>query len=76
MSRDTILFDINETVLDLSSLKMKFKTVLGGESVTVTWFSMRLHTSTVCALTATKTDFATLAGTGDVADQIITRDNE
>jgi 2-haloacid dehalogenase len=63
MARDTILFDINETVLDLGSLKPKFKAAFGGESVTATWFSMLLHTSTVCALTATKSDFATLAGT-------------
>ena len=63
MSPDTILFDINETVLDLSSLKPKFKAAFGDESVTATWFSMLLHTSTVCALTSTKTDFATLAGT-------------
>ncbi len=63
MSCDTILFDINETVLDLSSMEPQFKAAFGGESVTATWFSMLLHTSTVCALTATKTDFATLAGT-------------
>ena len=44
-------------------MKPKFKAAFGGESVTATWFSMLLHTSTVCALTATKTDFATLAGT-------------
>ena len=62
MPRDTILFDINETVLDLSSLKPKFKAVFGDEAVTATWFSMLLHTSTVCALTGVKTDFATLAG--------------
>ena len=63
MPRDTILFDINETLLDLSSLKPKFKTAFGDEAVTATWFSMLLHTSTVCALTGIKTDFATLAGT-------------
>jgi len=62
MPRDTILFDINETVLDLSSLKPKFRAAFGDESVTATWFSMLLHTSTVCALTDVKTDFATLAG--------------
>ena len=62
MPRDTILFDINETVLDLSSLKPKFKAAFGDEAVTATWFSMLLHTSTVCALTDVKTDFATLAG--------------
>ena len=61
MSRDTILFDINETVLDLSSLKPKFQAALGDESFTATWFSMLLHTSTVCALTDTRTDFAALA---------------
>ena len=63
MSRDTILFDINETVLDLGSLKPKFKAAFGDEAVTATWFSMLLHTSTVCILTDTKSNFATLAGT-------------
>jgi 2-haloacid dehalogenase len=63
MARDTVLFDINETVLDLSSLKPKFKAAYGDESVMDTWFSMLLHTSTVCALTGTKADFATLART-------------
>ena len=62
MPRDTILFDINETVLDLSSLKPKFRAAFGDEAVTATWFSMLLHTSTVCTLTDVKTDFATLAG--------------
>jgi 2-haloacid dehalogenase len=71
MPRDTILFDINETVLDLSSLKPRFKAALGSESATATWFSMLLHTSTVCALTATRTDFATLAGT--ILDAIAAR---
>jgi 2-haloacid dehalogenase len=62
MPRDTILFDINETILDLTSLKPKFKAAFGDEAVTATWFSMLLHTSTVCVLTDIKTDFATLAG--------------
>ena len=63
MPRDTILFDINETVLDLSSLKPKFKLAFGAEAVTATWFSMLLHTSTVCTLADVKTNFAHLAGT-------------
>lgn len=62
MQRETILFDINETVLDLSVLKPKFKKVFGNESVTSTWFSMLLHSSTVCILTGVKTNFSTLAG--------------
>lgn len=62
MPRDTILFDINETVLDLSSLKPKLKAAFGDEAVTATWFSMLLHASTVCVLTDVKTNFASLAG--------------
>ncbi len=63
MARDTILFDINETVLDLASLRPKFEAVFGDAAVTSTWFAMLLHTSTVCALTGVKTGFAALAGT-------------
>jgi 2-haloacid dehalogenase len=63
MKRHTILFDINETVLDLSTLKPKFKTAFGDESVMATWFSMLLHSSTVCIMTDVHTNFATLAGT-------------
>ena len=63
MPRDTILFDINETVLDLGSLKPKFKAAFGDEAVTATWFSMLLHASTVCILTDVRSYFAALAGT-------------
>jgi len=63
MPRDTILFDINETVLDLSTLKPRFKAAFGDEAVAATWFSMLLHASTVCIVTDVKTNFATLAGT-------------
>ena len=63
MSRDTILFDINETVLDLSSLKPLFAESFGSTAVTATWFSMLLHSSNVCALTSVRSDFGSLAGT-------------
>ncbi len=63
MKRNIILFDINETVLNLSTLKPKFKATFGDESVIATWFSMLLHSSTVCIMTGVKTNFATLAGT-------------
>lgn len=62
MRRNTILFDINETVLDLSSLKPLFERNFGAASVTPTWFSMLLHSSNVCALTGVKSDFGSLAG--------------
>ena len=61
MARDTILFDINETVLDLASLQPRFEAVFGDGSITARWFAMLLHSSTVSALTGVKTGFAELA---------------
>lgn len=60
--RDTILFDINETVLDLTSLRPRFAAAFGDEAVTPLWFAMLLHSSTVCAITNVATRFADLAG--------------
>lgn len=62
MQRDTVLFDINETVLDLASLRPIFAAALGDPALVSTWFVMLLHTSTVCTLTGVKTGFAELAG--------------
>ena len=59
--QQTILFDINETVLDLSSLKSKFVAVFGSEEALPLWFAKLLHTSTVCIVTNVISDFATLA---------------
>lgn len=61
MNQKVILFDINETVLNLSILKGKFKIAFGDEGLMATWFSMLLHSSTVCIVTEVKSDFATLA---------------
>lgn len=61
MNEETILFDINETVLNLECLKPKFNAVFGHTIFTSTWFSMLLHASTVCLVTQVKTDFASLA---------------
>ncbi|MFC1233482.1 haloacid dehalogenase type II [Vibrio sp. F74] len=61
MMQKTILFDINETVLDLSSLKPDFVTVFGSEEALPLWFAKLLHTSTVCIATNVSSDFATLA---------------
>lgn len=62
MNKQTILFDINETVLDLSTLKSKFIAAFGDQSAMAVWFSMLLHSSTVCVVTGVQTDFAALAG--------------
>ncbi|MBV7314679.1 haloacid dehalogenase type II [Shewanella sp. NIFS-20-20] len=61
MKRHTILFDINETVLDLGGLSSHFASVFGDSALMPGWFSNLLHSSTVCALTGVKSDFAALA---------------
>lgn len=61
MPSQTILFDVNETVLDLSLLKPKFLQYYGHEIHMNTWFSMLLHSSTVCLATGTTSDFKSLA---------------
>jgi 2-haloacid dehalogenase len=61
MKQTTILFDINETVLNLNVLRPKFKSIFGDECYTDTWFSMLLHASTVSMITGVKTNFATLS---------------
>jgi 2-haloacid dehalogenase len=62
MIKDTIVFDINETVLNLSSLKPQFEKVFGHESALSLWFSQLLHSSTVCIATNVNSNFAELAG--------------
>jgi len=68
VSRNTILFDINETVLNLNLLKPKFKEAFGNDLVTTIWFSKLLHASTVCSLTGVKSNFASLAA--DMLDNV------
>jgi 2-haloacid dehalogenase len=63
VARDTILFDINETVLDLGPLSSQFEAAFGDSGAAATWFSMLLHNSTVCAMTGVKAGFAELADT-------------
>jgi 2-haloacid dehalogenase len=62
MKNEIILFDINETVLDLGSLKPKFSECFGSEEALSLWFSKLLHSSTVCVATNVHTNFAELAG--------------
>lgn len=62
MSNETVLFDINETVLSLESLKPKFRDAFGSEEALLVWFSKLLHSSTVCIATNVSSNFAELAG--------------
>ena len=61
MKKEVILFDINETVLNLESLKPKFRDVFGSEDALSLWFSKLLHSSTVCIATSVSSNFSELA---------------
>ncbi len=56
-----ILFDVNETMLDMSPVKKKVNTILGNDSGFRTWFGMLLHYSLVENCTGTYHDFAAIA---------------
>jgi len=71
MPRDTILFDINETVLDLANLRPRFEAAFDDSGRTEVWFARLLHASTVCALTGVGTRFADLAAAA--LDQLAAR---
>ena len=62
MSRDTILFDINETVLDLSSLKPLFAESFGRQQSQPPGFQCHF-TARTFSLTSVRSDFGSLAGT-------------
>ena len=57
-----ILFDVNETLLDLSVLKPQFERVFGDSAVMSQWFAVLLHTSVVVTVTDAYQTFGALAG--------------
>jgi 2-haloacid dehalogenase len=62
MSRSTIFFDINETLLDLAPLRAAIGTALGGRNDLLDlWFTTLLHHSLVATVTDRFRDFDELA---------------
>jgi 2-haloacid dehalogenase len=57
-----ILFDVNETLLDLSVLRPHFERVFGDSAVMGQWFAVLLHTSLVTTVTDAYENFGALAG--------------
>lgn len=55
-----IVFDVNETLLDLSALDGAFEQVLGNPDVRQEWFRQMLQASMVTTLTGSYADFAVL----------------
>lgn len=57
-----LVFDVNETLLDLAPLDAPFEAVFGDASARKRWFASVLHWSTVTTLTGAYHDFGALAG--------------
>ncbi len=56
-----LLFDVNETLLDLSALRAPFARAFGDPAPLEEWFVRLLHASLVATLTDAYEDFGTLA---------------
>jgi 2-haloacid dehalogenase len=56
-----IIFDVNETLLDLSKLKPHFAETFGDATVMSRWFAQLLQLSMVATITETYYDFGVLA---------------
>jgi 2-haloacid dehalogenase len=69
--RRVILFDVNETLLDLSVLDDPFERIFGDRSARRDWFSQVLHLSVVTNVLDAYTDFSALgrAALAMVAEQ-------
>ncbi|MBA31413.1 MAG: haloacid dehalogenase type II [Chloroflexi bacterium] len=57
---NTLVFDVNETLLDLAHLDPLFEDVFGSSQVRKEWFSQVILDATVVTLTDTYADFATI----------------
>lgn len=66
-----ILFDVNETLLDLKALDPHFERLFGDKAVRSQWFSRLLQSALVATITDTYHDFSTLAG--DALDSMARR---
>ena len=56
-----LVFDVNETLLDLAALREPFSRAFGDAAPMGEWFARLLHGSLVATLTDTYEDFATIA---------------
>lgn len=67
-----ILFDVNETLLDLKALDPHFERIFGNKAVRGQWFAQLLRLSMVATITDSYHDFGALAG--DALDMIALRE--
>jgi len=57
-----IVFDVNETLLDLKALDPHFERIFGTASVRISWFATVLRNSLVSTVTGLYDDFGKIAG--------------
>jgi 2-haloacid dehalogenase len=57
---EVLVFDVNETLLDLSALQPYFQTLFGEAAVVKEWFSLMLQYSLTVTITERYSDFGTL----------------
>lgn len=57
----TIVFDVNETLLDLDALSPEFERLFGSPEVAKPWFAQLLQSALVATVTNTYQDFSDLA---------------
>ena len=57
MSRRVLVFDVNETLLDVKALRPRFAEVVGDESLLAPWFGLLLRNSLVATATETYRPF-------------------
>ncbi|MDX1544271.1 MAG: haloacid dehalogenase type II [Christiangramia sp.] len=58
---EVIIFDVNETLLDLEPLKKRINSALKNEQASDTWFAQLLHYSLVETVKGTYNDFSEIA---------------
>jgi 2-haloacid dehalogenase len=61
MARSVILFDVNETLLDLSALDQPFERIFGERSARADWFKQLLQLSLLTDVLDSYSDFSALA---------------
>lgn len=57
-----IVFDVNETLLDLGALDPRFERVFGDGSIRREWFQQLLQSALVATVTGSYSDFGTIGG--------------
>ena len=59
--KSVLVFDVNETLLNLASFRPEFKRIFGDEAIISRWFAQLTQNSWIATITSTYQDFGELA---------------